>query len=144
MLQGWRLCGNALEITTRPRRSGPRLLAAGVVGPAAVEPDHAPFHAPGHAEPARILADRIMDRVLQSVRHQRDCAAEPTRDRVRSPGAEPGLAHLLEAHNGEARLPEAGLLLGEARANLGQGRDRVAWRQHAVVARRFEIEVLFE
>ena len=40
----------------------PRHPAGRVIGPVAVEPDHAPFHAPADAEPARSLEDRIVDR----------------------------------------------------------------------------------
>ena len=58
--------------------------AAGrVVGPVAVEPDHAPFHPPADTEPAGGLQDRVVDRVARAVRGVRDAVAEPARDRLR-------------------------------------------------------------
>src|SRR5947208_3511929 len=47
--------------------SGPRHLAAWVVGPVAVEPDDAPFDAPACAEPTAVLDDCIMDRASRPV-----------------------------------------------------------------------------
>src|SRR5262249_43219132 len=74
----------------------PRHLAGRVVGPVAVEPDDAPLDAPGGADHAAILGDGVMNDVPAAVRDFDDAAAEPAWNGLRGPGAERGLADLLE------------------------------------------------
>src|SRR5258708_37585528 len=77
-------------------RLWPRHLAGGVVGPIAVEPDDAPRDAPAGAVHAAILGDGIIDDVPAAVRDLDDAAAKPAWNGLRGPGAERGLADLLE------------------------------------------------
>src|SRR5438128_957914 len=86
----------------------PRHAAGGIVGPVAVEPDHAPLHAPANAEPAGIFANRIVDGMGRAIRDPRDPAAEAARDRLRRalPGAERGLADAIDADDFQVGIPE--------------------------------------
>jgi hypothetical protein len=49
------------------RISGPRHLALRIIGPVAVEADHAPFHAVTCPQHAGVLNDRIVDQVLFAI-----------------------------------------------------------------------------
>src|SRR2546430_1656914 len=91
--------------SVRAPRSGLRHLAGRVVGPVAIEPDHAPFDAPLGADHAGVLGNRIMDGVLAAVRDLDHAAAETARDGVGGPGAERGLANLLETDDLEVDVP---------------------------------------
>src|SRR5262245_21466543 len=121
--------------------SGPGHPAVRGVGPIAVEAGHTPLDAVGHSDHAGVLADRIVDRMLEAVRHEGEGGAEAARYRVRRPRPVRDLSHLVEGHDGEARRPELALLLGKARAELIERTRPVAGWHDAVIARPGEVEV---
>src|SRR5215472_8671935 len=98
--------GPRTQPSSRPRRPAGR-----VVGPVAVEPDHAPLDPPVGADHAGVLLDRIVDRVPAAVGDLDAAAAEAPRDALRRPGAERGLADILETDDGEIAGPEGAFLL---------------------------------
>src|SRR5450756_962665 len=99
---------------------GLRHLAGRVIGPVAVEADHAPFDAPGHADHAGILADPVIHPVLAPVTDRGHRRAEPARNGSLRPGPVGGFAHPLEVENLQVGVPELALLLGETCADLAE------------------------
>src|SRR4051794_28001482 len=93
---------------------GPRHAAGGIIGPVAVEPDHAPFHPPADAKPAGGFQDRVMDRVACPVRDARDAAAEAARDRLgcAAPRPECRFPDPVDAENFQIGSPEFSFLVG--------------------------------
>src|SRR5438094_4062624 len=122
----------------------PRHPTRRIVGPVAVEPDHAPFDPVGRADYAGVLTDRVIDRVLEPIGDKSDGAAEPARYRVRWSGPVGDLAHLVERHDRKLGVPEATFLLGETCADLGQCIVGITGRQHTVIAGTAEVEVELE
>src|SRR5438105_2602933 len=97
--------------------------AAGrVVGPVAVEADHAPFHPPADAEPAGGFQDRIVDRMARAVRDARDTIAEPARDRLggAAPWPECRFPDAVDAEDFQVGSPELGFLVAELGVDLDQ------------------------
>src|SRR5262249_33922913 len=131
----------------RPARaSGLGHAAARVVGPVAVEADHAPFHAPARPDPAGILADPVVDRAGARVGDEGDAAAIAAGNGIRRPAPGPvgRLADAVDLHDVQGRLPEGALLLGEPGHDLVQHRRVFAGRHHVVVARAGQPEILFQ
>src|SRR5581483_12056859 len=89
----------------------PRHPAGGIIGPVAVEADHAPLDAPADAEPAAGLVDRIADLMARAVGDVRDAAAEPSRERLCGPRPPGHLANPLDPDDLEIRIPVHALLL---------------------------------
>src|ERR1044071_4718653 len=87
-------------------------LAVGVIGPIAIEPDHAPLHAPVGADHAAILDDRVADGAPHAVGNQRAPAAEPARNGAVGPGPESHLLDLIEAVDPQVGVPEPAFLGG--------------------------------
>src|ERR1044072_9682088 len=115
----------------------PRHAAGGIVGPVAVEPDHAPFDTPAHPEPAGVLRDRVMDRVLGAIGSVGDAVAEAARDRLRGagPGPEGDLADTVDSQDLQVRGPELAFLVRELGMNLDQHAAVVAKRHKRIVER---------
>src|SRR3954464_12549958 len=109
-------------------RSGSRHLAGRIVGPVAVEADHAPFDTPIGTDHAGVLGDGVVDGVLAAVRDFDDAAAESTRDGLGGPGAERRLPDLRKSEDGEVAVPVLALLAIEALGDLFQRVRVVAGR----------------
>src|SRR4029078_1128897 len=78
-----------------PLRAGG--LAGGIVGPVAVEADHAPVDAPPGAAGAGVVADRVVDPPPRAVAHHRVPGAEAARNRGVVPRPPGSLADALDA-----------------------------------------------
>src|SRR4051794_36797956 len=131
-----------LQPTRESRRSGLRRLAGWIVGPVAVEPDHAELDAVAEAREAAILDDGIIHRARFAVADQRGRRAIAPRDVVGLPGPEGELVHPVVAGDLQRRVPERALLVGKARGDLAQG--PFAGRQVAVKARAGQPEILLQ
>src|SRR5262245_48905874 len=94
--------------------SGPRGVARRVMGPIAVDADHAPVHAPACADHAGVLDDRVTHGPPLAVRDEGAAGAEAARDRTVGPRAERDLADLVEAFDPQRRVPEPAFLGREA------------------------------
>ena len=124
--------------------SGPRHLAGRVVGPVAVEPDHAPFDAPGRADHAGVLADGVV--------HHRACGRRRCRRwRCRSgagwhwrpTAGTRSHGCLSNATIRRSEFQKRSSLVAKREAIRGAPRG-VARRQHAVIARAGQPEILLE
>src|SRR5262249_52759869 len=79
------------------------------------------------------LGDGIMDDVPTAVRDFDDAAAEPAGNGLRGPGAERGLADLLEIEDAQIGVPVHVFLLVEARGDPQQRVAVIARRQLSLV-----------
>src|SRR3954469_12681042 len=116
-----------VTVVRPPDQSGSELFrllfggAAGrVVGPVAVEPDHAPFDALAVAGEAAILDDREMHLAQLAVREHGFTGAIAARDVVGGPGPERGLVNGGEAGDLQRGIPERAFLLPELRGDRRQ------------------------
>src|SRR4051812_5544122 len=98
--------------------SGLGHLASRVVGPIAVEADHAPFDPEARADEAAVLDDREVHLPPGAVRDERVGAAEPARNGARHPRPERDLAHVLKINDLEIGVPEPALLGAEGGSDL--------------------------
>src|SRR5262245_38898863 len=131
----------------RPARaSGLGHAAARVVGPVAVEADHAPFHAPACTDKAGILADPVVDRTGARVGNEGEATAKAAGNGIGRPAPGPvgRLTDAVDLHDEQGRLPEGALPLGEPGHDLAQHRRVFADRHHVVVARAGQPEILFQ
>src|ERR1700730_3791281 len=96
-----------------PAKSGPGGLAAGIIGPVAIEPGHAPFDALAEAGKTAILDDRIMHDVGLAVAQHNVGAAIAARNVVGLPGPERGLMDRAIGGDLQGRIPEGAFLLVE-------------------------------
>src|ERR1041385_6585800 len=119
-------------------------LAVRVIGPIAIEPDHAPLHAPVGADHAAVLGDRIADGAPYAVGDQSAAGAEAARDRAVGPGPERHLLDLVDAFNPQVGVPEPAFLGGEAVLDRAEPPQVVAGRQLGIEARAPEIQRLFQ
>src|SRR5579871_3904395 len=87
-----------------------RGLAEGVVGPVAVQPDHAPFDALAEAGKAAVLDDRIVDAMHLAVTQHHAAGAVAARDVVGLPGPEGDLVNIAIGFDLELRIPVHALL----------------------------------
>src|SRR4030088_128969 len=122
-------------------RSGPRHLAGRIVGPVAVEADHAPLDTPIGTDHAGVLGDGVVDGVLAAVGDFDDAAAESTWDGLCGPRTKCRFADLREIDDSEVAVPVPALLAIEALGDLFQRVRVVAGGQHAIVARAGEVEI---
>src|SRR5262249_36598195 len=93
------------------------------------------------ADHAGVLQDRVVDGVLAAVGDLDAAATEAPRNGLRRPGAERGLADILEADDGKIAGPESAFLLMEALGDLLQRRRVIAGRQSALVTRAGHVKV---
>src|SRR5687768_7102662 len=99
----------------------PRHLASRVIGPVAVDADHAPFDARNGADLTAVLHDRIVHCAPPPVGNQYASSAEAPRNRAVGPGPERHLAHTIKVGDPESGIPELAFLFTEARLD---GRER--------------------
>ncbi len=100
-----------------------------VVGPVAVDADHAPLDAPGRADHAAVLDDGIAHRPPMAVGGQRAAAAEPARNGAVGPWPERDLADLVEVRDLQVGIPEPAFLGRKPLLNGAERPGVVAGRQ---------------
>src|SRR5687767_11314358 len=88
-------------------------LAAGIIGPVAIEPGHAPFDALAEAGKAAVLDDRVVHLAHLAVVQHDVGAAIAARNVVGLPGPERGFVDPAIAGDLQRRIPEAAFLLPE-------------------------------
>src|SRR5450631_4580117 len=108
------------EKAARRPRSGLGGLAAGIIGPVAVEPGHTPFDALAEAGKAAVLDDRIMHMVQLAVAQHDVGAAIAARNVVGLPGPERGFVDLAIGGDLQRRIPELAFLFLEWRGDGAQ------------------------
>src|SRR5262249_48012653 len=106
-------------------------LAGRVVGPIAVEPDHAPLDALAEAGKAAVLDDGIVQCVDGFVIELHAAGAIASRDIVGLPGPEGDLVDIAVARNPQLGIPEVAFFFLELR---GDHAERLfAWLDPAVI-----------
>src|SRR4051794_38644607 len=128
--------------TLKIRALGSGDLAAGVVGPVAIQSGDAPFDALAETGKSAILDDRIMYVAQLAVAYHHVAATVPTRNIVGLPGPKRDLVDIAIGGDGQAGIPVGAFLFLELR---GDGWQRRLARCHpAVILRAREPEIHLE
>src|SRR5579863_8876684 len=118
-----------------PLDDGPDHVAVWRIGMFRIEPDDARFDAPGQSDDAQIRADGVDYGSPLEVAHRRAGDAIAAGNVGKPIGPEADFAHLFEVADGELRIPECALGLGEPAGDCRQ-HARVFARRHILVERR--------